>query len=88
MEVLKQGRNEPIDVAHQVCILYAVTRGYLKDVAVADIRRYEKELYPWLDSHIYEVLTAIRTTGQLSEEHEKLLQQALETYTAAFVGQK
>ncbi len=88
VEVLKQGRNEPIDVAHQVCILYAVTRGYLKDVAVADIRRYEKELYPWLDSHIYGVLTAIRTTGQLSEEHEKLLQQALETYTAAFVGQK
>ena len=88
VEVLKQGRNEPVEVAHQVCILYAVTRGYLKDVAVADIRRYEKELYPWLDSHIYEVLTAIRTTGQLSEEHEKLLQQALETYTAAFVGQK
>ncbi len=88
VEVLKQGRNEPVEVAHQVCILYAVTRGYLKDVAVADIRRYEKELYPWLDSHIYDVLAAIRTTGQLSEEHEKLLQQALETYTAAFVGQK
>ena len=88
VEVLKQGRNEPIDVAHQVCILYAVTRGYLKDVAVADIRRYEKELYPWLDSHIYEVLTAIRTTGQLSEENEQLLKQALETYTAEFVGKK
>lgn len=60
VEVLKQGRNEPVEVAHQVCILYAVTRGYLKDVAVADIRRYEKELYPWLDSHIYDVLTADR----------------------------
>ena len=88
VEVLKQGRNEPVEVAHQVCILYAVTRGYLKDVAVADIRRYEKELSPWLDSHIYDVLAAIRTTGQLSEENEKLLQQALETYTAEFVGQK
>ena len=88
VEVLKQGRNEPVEVAHQVCILYAVTRGYLKDVAVADIRRYEKELYPWLDSHIYDVLAAIRTTGQLSEENEKLLQQALETYTSEFVGQK
>ena len=88
VEVLKQGRNEPVEVAHQVCILYAVTRGYLKDVSVADIRRYEKELYPWLDSHIYDVLAAIRTTGQLSEENEKLLQQALETYTAEFVGQK
>ena len=88
VEVLKQGRNEPVEVAHQVCILYAVTRGYLKDVAVADIRRYEKELYPWLDSHIYDVLTAIRTTGQLSEENEQLLKQALETYTAEFVGKK
>ena len=88
VEVLKQGRNEPVEVAHQVCILYAVTRGYLKDVAVADIRRYEKELYPWLDSHIYDVLTAIRTTGQLSAENEQLLKQALETYTAEFVGKK
>lgn len=88
VEVLKQDRNEPIDVAHQVCILYAVTRGYLKQIAVADIRRYEHNLYPWLDSHIYDVLSAIRTTGQLSEENEQRLKQALETYTAEFAGQQ
>ena len=34
VEVLKQNRNHPIAVEHQVCIFYAVTRGFLKDVAV------------------------------------------------------
>ncbi len=32
VEVLKQDRNAPVDVAYQVCILYAVIGGYLKDV--------------------------------------------------------
>ena len=48
VEVLKQDRNAPVDVAYQVCILFAVIGGYLKDVPVNKIRTFEKELYPWL----------------------------------------
>ena len=85
VEVLKQDRNAPVDVAHQVCILYAVTNGYLKDVAVKDIRAYERGLYPFLDKNAYDVLQGIRTTGQLSAEHEAALKQALTDYSAVFV---
>ena len=38
--VLKQKNNAPAEVAHQVCILYAVTKGYLKDVDVAKVPEY------------------------------------------------
>ena len=85
VEVLKQDRNSPVDVAHQVCILYAVVNGYLKDVAVADIRAYEAGLYPYLDTNALPVLQSIRSTGRLESADEEQLKQALERYTAQFL---
>ena len=85
VEVLKQDRNSPVDVAHQVCILYAVVNGYLKDVAVADIRAYEAGLYSYLDTNALPVLQSIRLTGKLESADEEQLKQALERYTAQFL---
>ena len=85
VEVLKQDRNSPVDVAHQVCILYAVVNGYLKDVAVADIRAYEAGLYSYLDTNALPVLQSIRSTGKLESADEEQLKQALERYTAQFL---
>ena len=86
VEVLKQDRSAPIDVAHQVCILYAVTKGYLKDVAVRDIRAFERGLYPYLDKNAYDVLSNIRSTGNLSAEDEQTLKQALSNYCTEFTA--
>ena len=44
VEVLKQGRNEPMRAGCQVAVLYAVTHGYLDDVPVDGVRGYEKRL--------------------------------------------
>ena len=85
VEVLKQERSSPVDVAHQVCILYAVVNGYLKDVPVSGIRAYEKGLYPYLDTNALPVLQSIRATGKLESADEEQLKQALERYTAQFL---
>lgn len=84
VEVLKQGRNAPVDVAHQVCIFYAVVNGFLAEVPVAAIKEYEAGLYPYVDSHGYAVLEHIRTTGQLSKEDEQSLKQILADYGKQF----
>ena len=84
--VLKQDRNSPIPVEKQVCILYAVTKDYLKDVAVEDVKEYEKGLYEYMDAHGAEVLSAIRTTGKLEEDTEKALTAALDDYTRQFLN--
>ena len=77
VEVLKQKNKAPAEVAHQVCIIYAVVNGYLKDVAVADIPEFELRLREFMDTRYESVLTAIRTTGKLEQDTEEQLKAAL-----------
>jgi F-type H+-transporting ATPase subunit alpha len=65
VEVLKQDLNKPIKVEKQVAILYALTRGFLDNIPVKDIRRFESEYYAWLDANKKEILDHIATTKQL-----------------------
>ena len=88
VEVLKQNRSHPIAVEDQVCIFYAVTRGFLKDVEVADVAEYEDGLYERMAAQHADVLEAIRTTGDLSKETEEALRAALEAYTKDFLKSK
>ncbi|MDD6141953.1 MAG: F0F1 ATP synthase subunit alpha, partial [bacterium] len=85
VEVLKQNRNHPIPVENQVCIFYAVTHDFLKDVEVTDVADYEDSLYERMGSQHADVLEAIRTTGELSKETEAKLKAALEAYTKDFL---
>ncbi|HWK22009.1 MAG TPA: F0F1 ATP synthase subunit alpha [Ureibacillus sp.] len=70
VEVLKQDLNKPIKVEKQVTILYALTRGFLDDIPVQDIVRFEAELYSWLDVNHTNVLDHIRTTKELPSDNE------------------
>lgn len=45
VEVLKQNRNSPVSVSCQVAIIYAVTNGYLNNIAVEDVKEYERDLF-------------------------------------------
>ena len=88
VEVLKQNRNHPIAVEDQVCIFYAVTHDFLKDVQVQDVAEYEDGLYARMVAQHNDVLDAIRTTGQLSAETEAALKAALTDYTRDFLKTK
>ncbi len=88
VEVLKQDRNSPIPMEHQVCILYAVTHDLLKNVAVEDVKEYERGLYAYMDGHAADVLESIRTSGKLEKETETALAAALAEYTTEFLKTK
>ena len=75
--VLKQKNNAPKEVAQQVCIIYAVTKGYLNSLDVDQIPEFEKRLEEFMDTRYESVLTAIRTTGKLESDTEELLKTAL-----------
>lgn len=85
VEVLKQKNGKPVEVAHQVCIFYAATNGYLKEIAVEDVHAYEEGLYAYLDENAYDVLQAIRETGKLDPETEEKLKAALSGFVAVFL---
>ena len=84
--VLKQKNNAPKEVAQQVCIIYAVTHGYLTAIPVEKIPEFEKRLEEHMDLNYPQVLEAIRTSGKLETETENGLQAALTELTAQFTA--
>ncbi|MGW7977367.1 F0F1 ATP synthase subunit alpha [Staphylococcus xylosus] len=68
VEILKQDKNKPLPVENQVLIIYALTKGYLDDIPVEDITRFENELNQWAKSNATELLNEIRTSGALPKD--------------------
>ena len=85
--VLKQKNNAPVEVAQQVCILYAATNGYLDSVAVSQVPEFEVRLQEHMENRYPQVLEAIRGTGKLEPETEQSLKQALSELVAQFAPQ-
>lgn len=75
VEVLKQPENAPLKVEKQVVILFALVNGYLDDVPVEDITRFEAEFLSWLEANDAELLNQIAQTKQLpdSEAYDKAI---------------
>src|SRR5699024_3900558 len=83
VEVLKQGLHKPLVVEKQVMILFALTKGFLDDVTVNDIVRFEDEFHVWMDSNAKDVLDTIRETGQLADE--EAMNNAIESFKKTFL---
>ncbi len=83
--VLKQKNGSPKEVAQQVCIIYAVTHGYLNSISVDRIPEFEKRLEEHMDNFHANVLEAIRTSGKLETETENALKAALDELVSQFV---
>ena len=83
--VLKQRNGSPKEVAQQVCVIYAVTHGYLNDIPVDRVPDFEQRLEEHMELRHSGVLEAIRSTGKLETEAENSLKAALEELTAQFV---
>ena len=85
--VLKQKNNAPVEVAQQVCILYAATNGYLDAIAVSQVPEFEMRLQEHMENRYPQVLEAIRGTGKLEPETEQSLKMALSELVAQFAPQ-
>ena len=84
--VLKQKNNAPAEVAHQVCIIFAVTNGYLKNIPVDAIPEFEIRLREFMDNRHGEVLDTIRSTGKLEADTVETLKTALTELVNEFLG--
>ncbi|MGJ9384728.1 F0F1 ATP synthase subunit alpha [Salipaludibacillus neizhouensis] len=82
VEVLKQGLHQPLAVEKQVFILYALTKGFLDDVPVEDISRFESELHTYLEHNNKELLAQIKKSGALADADE--MSGAVESFKKTF----
>ena len=86
VEVLKQGRNEPIAVELQIAIIYAVVNNLLKDVAIEDISAFEKGLFEYLTATRDDLLAEIRGSGVLTDETTAALRDSILAYKEKFLN--
>ena len=82
--VLKQKNNSPKEVAQQVCIIYAVTHGYLHSIPVEKVPEFEQRLEEHMANFHVDVLEAIRSTGKLESDTEAALKAALDELVKQF----
>jgi F-type H+-transporting ATPase subunit alpha len=81
-ELLKQGLNAPVPVEEQCVAIYAGTKGWLDEVPVEDVRRYESELLTNFRAQHADLLEQIRNTGTLPEASK--LDAAMKSFSDGF----
>ena len=84
VEVLKQDQYVPMLVAEQVAILYALTNGYLDDIPVEKVQKWEEEFHKFMKEMKSDVLKLIAEKRELAEAVERKLKKAIEGYKEVY----
>jgi F-type H+-transporting ATPase subunit alpha len=84
VELLKQGQFMPMPVEQQVVSIWAGANGYLDDVPVEAVRRFETDWLGFMARQYAEVAHNIRTAKAISNEDEKRLHEACKAFKAQF----
>ena len=85
MELLRQPQATPYEVEDQVCSIWAGTSGYLDDIEVSDVHRFESEMLAYLHANS-DVPAKIKETGQFDSDTEQALKAAVEKFRSGFVS--
>ncbi|MEC7705311.1 MAG: F0F1 ATP synthase subunit alpha, partial [Pseudomonadota bacterium] len=83
-ELLKQPQYSPMLIEEQVAVIFAGVKGYLDEVALADIGRFEIGLLDQLRGSGKKILASIRDEKSISEKTEKDLHDLIDSYTKSF----
>ena len=85
VEVLKQNRNAPMTVEHQVIIIYAVVNNFLREIPVKQISDFEQALCTSVDETHPDIIRSIRDTGDLTKENQAALDEVLRDFSAEYL---
>jgi F-type H+-transporting ATPase subunit alpha len=87
-ELLKQNQFSPMPVEKQVLSLFAGVNGYIDDLAVTDVRRFEAELISFAENGYPGVLQAIRDKKELSPEIKQQVESLIKEFKQRFAAAK
>jgi F-type H+-transporting ATPase subunit alpha len=83
-EILKQDQYAPLPVEKQIVVIFAANNGFLDPLPLADCRRYEKDLYTYLDTHKPELLAEITEKKDIKGELTEKIKAALTEFGSTF----
>jgi F-type H+-transporting ATPase subunit alpha len=87
-EILKQEQYIPLQVEKQVLIIYAGNRGYLDELDVTEIKKYEKRLYEYFEKEYANILKKIAEKKEIDSELDEAIAKALKEFNQKFKEEK
>ncbi len=84
VELLKQAQYDPFPVENEVVSIWAGSNGYLDDVPLEDVGRFESEFLDYLKRNHAGILTTIRETRALSDDTVTGLKDAVDSFRRTF----
>jgi F-type H+-transporting ATPase subunit alpha len=84
VEMLKQGQYEPLPVEKQVLIIFAGTNGYVDELPATALKKYEQELYSFVESRHPDIFSDILKKRELDNDLRGKLKNALEEFKGIF----
>jgi F-type H+/Na+-transporting ATPase subunit alpha len=88
VEVLKQGQYEPLPFSKQILIIFAGTNKYLDDLAIEEVRPFEKGLYDYVDTANPGLLSAIMTKKTLDDQLKADMKKVLDDFKERFKSER
>ncbi len=87
VEVLKQPPYSPLSAEKQALIIFAGNEGYLDDLAVSSVVKFEADLYPFVEASYPQILENIRLSSKIDDETMALMKKAIEEFKSTFVAE-
>jgi len=88
MEILKQGQYQPLPLEKQVLIIFAGTQAFLDDLPIEQCRRFEEELYRFIDNAHRDIWEEIRQKKALDDTLRNKIKAAIQEFKSRFVGER
>lgn len=85
VEVLKQPQYSPMDTTDQVVILYALIKGFMDQIKIEDIKKFEEGLVSYTKRNAENFYKEINTEKMWTEKGEEELKKAVEDYVKSFI---
>ncbi|MBS1518776.1 MAG: F0F1 ATP synthase subunit alpha [Bacteroidetes bacterium] len=84
VEILKQKQYSPMPIEKQVMVIYAATKGYMDEIPVSEVQRYQNDLLQEVENMHPGILDSIRETKDLVKENTDKMDEVLKTFTERF----
>ncbi len=86
VEVLKQPPYSPLSAEKQATIIFAGNEGFLDDLDVSDVVRFETEMYPFIEASYPQIFENISSSKKIDDDTKALLMKALEEFKSSFIA--
>jgi F-type H+/Na+-transporting ATPase subunit alpha len=84
VEVLKQDQFQPLPVEKQVLIIFAGGKGFLDDLEISEVRHFERDLYPFIETNYPGIFKTLREKKAIDDALQAQMIEALGTYKERF----